>query len=206
MQGRKNALRALGGHLHLANVASSTTIGGGNTGLTNELSPDAWSSHSSPHETGNVNTSAPSQRELHEDDRPQLECSAMIIDDATTGLDLQSDAKAPAMPYSNVAAVAPSAMTTVGVGTVDDTEPCVHNRENEGDGTSEGSKKKKKLVFLGRVELVDLDNYHIPDKRLQCNSKYTDNEEAANREDMDIDIGAPSCVQIVQPSSSTTSA
>jgi hypothetical protein len=68
MQGERCALRAPGGHLHPTNVPSSAAVGGGNTGPTNELSPDAWSGHSSPHEIGDVNASAPSQREPHEDD------------------------------------------------------------------------------------------------------------------------------------------
>ena len=74
--------------MHLANVASSIVVGGGNTGPTNELSPDAWSSHSFLHGTSNVNASTPSQHEPHKDDCPQLECSAMVMDDATTRMDL----------------------------------------------------------------------------------------------------------------------
>jgi hypothetical protein len=210
MQGGRKTLRAPGGHLHLVNVPSSIVVGGGHSGPTNELSPDSWSSHSSPHETGDINASAPSQREPHKDDRPQLERSAMVMDDATVGVDLQSDAEAPARPSSDVAsvlaAVAPSVVTTVGLGAVNDTEARVHDRENEGDDTSEGSKKKKEPVFLEGVELVDLDDCDIPDRRLQCDSEDTDNEEAPNREEMDVDVGTPSCVQTVGPSSSNASA
>jgi hypothetical protein len=36
----------------------------------------------------------------------------------------------------------------------------------KGDDTSEGSKKKKEPVFLGGVELVDLDDCDVPDRRL----------------------------------------
>jgi hypothetical protein len=68
MQGGKSALRVLDGHLHLVNVPSSAVVGGGHSGPTNELSPDSWSGHSSPHETGDVSASAPSQRKLHKDD------------------------------------------------------------------------------------------------------------------------------------------
>jgi hypothetical protein len=208
MQGGRSALRAPGSHLHPANLASSAAVGGGNIGPTNELSPDSWSSHSSPHETGDVNASAPSQLELHEDDHSQPERSAMVIDDATLAwVDLQSDAEAPGRPSSDiasvVAAVAPSAVTSAGLGAVDDTEPRVHNGENEGDGTSEGCKKKKEAMFLGGVELVDLDDCDVPDRRLQCDNEDTDDDEAPNREDMDVDFGAPSCVQAVGPSSST---
>jgi hypothetical protein len=171
MQRRRSALHTPGSHLHPTNLASSAAVGGGNTGPTNELFPDSWSGHSSPHETGDVNASAPSQLEPHEDNRPQPERSAMVMGNATLGVDLQSDAEAPGRPSSNVAsavvAVAPFAVTAAGLGAVDDTEPRVHDGENEGDGTSEGSKKKKEAVFLGGVELVDLDDCDVPDRRLQ---------------------------------------
>jgi hypothetical protein len=163
-------LHVPGGHLHPANVASSAVVGGGNTSPTNELSLDAWSSHSSPHEIGDVNALAPSQREPHEDDRPQPKRSAMVMDDATVGVDLQSEAETPARPSSNIASaiavVAPSAVTATGLGVVNDTEARVHDGEKEGDDTSEGSKKKKEPVFLGGVELVDLDDCDVPDRRL----------------------------------------
>jgi hypothetical protein len=154
MQGGRSALRAPGGHLHPVNVPSSTAVGGGHSGPTNELSPDSWFGHSSPHETGNVNASAPSQREPHEED-------------------LQSNAKAPTKPSSNVAsaiaAVAPSAVTAAGLGAINDTKARVHDGENRGDDTSEGSKKKEPM-FLGGVKLVNLDDCDIPDRRLQCDS------------------------------------
>jgi hypothetical protein len=173
MQGGRSALRAPGGHLHPVNVPSSTAVGGGHSGPTNELSPDSWFGHSSPHETGNVNASAPSQREPHEDDCPQPERSTMVMDDATAGVDLQSNAKAPTKPSSNVAsaiaAVAPSAVTAAGLGAINDTKARVHDGENRGDDTSEGSKKKEPM-FLGGVKLVNLDDCDIPDRRLQCDS------------------------------------
>ena len=132
----------------------------------------------------------------------------MVMDDPTTRMDLQSDAKAHTRPSSNVASivavVAPSALTIVGVGTVDNTEPHMHDGENKRDGTSESSKKRKKPVFLEGVELVDLDDCDISNRRLQCDSEDTDDEKASNREDMDVVVGAPSCVQTIWPSSSTT--
>jgi hypothetical protein len=49
-------------------------------------------------------------------------------------------------------------------------------------------------VFIHGVELVDLDDCDISDRRLQYDSKDTDNNEAPNREEMDVDDGAPSSV------------
>jgi hypothetical protein len=97
-------------------------------------------------------------------------------------------------------------VTAAGLGAVDDTEPRLRDGENEGDDTSEGSKKKKEPLFMGGVELVDLDNCDVPDMRLQCDSEDTDDDEAPNREDMDVDVGPPSYAQTVRPSSSTASA
>jgi hypothetical protein len=205
MQGGKNALRAARWSFASGECAILCRVGGGHSGLTNELSPDSWSGHSSPHETGDVNSSAPSQREPQKDDRPQPERSAMVMDNATARVDLQSDAEAPAKPSSNVAAVAPSTVTAAGLGVVNNTEARVHDGENEGDDTSEGGKKKEP-VFLEGVELVDLDDCDVPDRRLQCDNEDIDDKEAPNREEMDVDVGAPSCVQTVGPSSSTTSA
>jgi hypothetical protein len=134
----------------------------------------------------------------------------MVMDDAIARVDLQSDAEARARPSfdvaSAVAAVVQSAVTAAGLGTINNTEAHVYDEEKEGDDTSEGSKKKKEPVFLGGAELVDLDDCNVPDRRLQCDNKDIDNEEAPNWEEMDVDVGAPSCVQTVRPSSSTASA
>ena len=163
-------MRAPGGHLYSTNMASSAMVGGGNTGLTNELSSDAFTSHSSPHEIGNINASAPFQHEPHEDNHPQPEHSAMVMDDVAIGVDLQSEVEALARPSSDVAsaiaAIAPSAMKAAGLGIVNDTKAHMHDGEKEGDDTSKGSKKKKEPVFLGRVELVDLNDCDIPGRRL----------------------------------------
>jgi hypothetical protein len=124
----------------------------------------------------------------------------MIVDDATAGVDLQSDAEVPARPSSDVAfaeaAIAVSTVTPAGLGAVNDSDAGVHDMEKQGDDTSEGSKKKKEPVFIHGVELVDLDDCDILDRRLQCDNEDTDEGEK------DVDDGAPSSVQTVGPSSS----
>ena len=210
MQGGRSALHAPGGHQHPVNVPSFAVVGGGHNGSTNELSPGSWSRHSSPHETGDVNASTLFQREPHEDNRPQPECSSMVMEDATAGMDLQSNVEALARPSSDiasiVAAIVLSVVTTASLSTVNDTEARMHDEENEEDDTSEDSKKKKESMFLEGVELIDLDNCDVLDIKLQCDSKDTNDEEAPNWKEMDVDIGAPSCVQTIQPNSSTTMA
>ena len=131
------------------------------------------------------------------------------MDDATARMDLQSITKAPSTPSSDAAAtiatVAPFAVTATGVVTIDDTEPRMHDKGNKEDGTWKGSKKKEELVFLGGIPLVDLDDCDIPNERLLTNNEDSDNKEALNQEDMDVDVGAPSCMQTVWPNSSTAS-
>jgi hypothetical protein len=197
-QGDRSTLHAPSGQLDPAIVPSSAAVGGGNTGPTNELSPDSWSGHSSLHEIGDINASALPQREPSEDDRLQPERSDMIVDDATAGVDLQFDVEALARPLSDVAfaeaAVAASTMTDAGLGAVNDSDAGLHDVEKQGDDTSEESKKKKELVFIHGVELVDLDDCDVPDTRLQSDSENTDDKEAPNREEMDVDDGALSSV------------
>jgi hypothetical protein len=77
---------------------------------------------------------------------------------------------------------------------------------NPEDDTSEGSKKKKEPVFIHGVELVDLDECNVPDRRMQCDNKDTNNKKAPNREEMDVDDGAPLSMQTLGPSSSIASA
>lgn len=118
------------------------------------------------------------------------------MDDAAEGMDLQSNAEAPSRPSSKVAftnaAIATSVVTTVDLGTINDNDIGVHDVQKQGDDTSKESKKKKELMFMRGVELVNLDDYNISDKRLQYDSEDTDEEEAPNWEEMDVDEGAPS--------------
>jgi hypothetical protein len=122
--------------LHPAIVPSSAAVEGGNTGPTNELSPDSWSGHSSPHEISDVNASTPPQREPYEDDRPHPERSNMIVDDAIAGVDLQSDAEAHARPSSDVAsaeaAVAAYSVIAAGLDVVNDSDAGMHDVEKPG--------------------------------------------------------------------------
>ena len=95
-------------------------------------------------------------------------------------------------------------MAAMSVVAVDDTNQMC-DEGNEGGGTAEDSKKMKEPIFMGGVLLFDFDNTDVPDEKLLGDSEDTDDEEASNREHMDVDISAPSCVQTVRPSSSTTS-
>ena len=58
--------------------------------------------------------------------------------------------------------------------------------------------KMKELVFFKGVELIDLDDYDVPDMRLQCNSKDTDDDDAPNLVDMDIGDNNASNLQCLE--------
>ena len=59
--------------------------------------------------------------------------------------------------------------------------------------------KKKDLVFFKGVELVDLDDYNVPDMRLQCDNKDTDDDNAPNPDDMDVGDSNASSSQCLEP-------
>ena len=66
-------------------------------------------------------------------------------------------------------------------------------------GKEKVEEKKKDPIFFEGVELVDLDDYGIPDIRLQCDSKDTDDNNAPNLEHMDINDGSASSLQCLEP-------
>jgi hypothetical protein len=47
------------------------------------------------------------------------------------------------------------------------------------------------------VELMDLSDYEVLNKKLHCNSDNTDDKEVPNPEGMDVGDGARSCLQIL---------
>jgi hypothetical protein len=62
----------------------------------------------------------------------------------------------------------------------------------DGKGKDKMEEKKKEPVFFMGVELVDLDDCDIPDRKLQCDSDDTDDDGAPKLEDMDIGGGGAS--------------
>jgi hypothetical protein len=59
--------------------------------------------------------------------------------------------------------------------------------------------KKKELVFFMGVELVDLDDCDVPDRKLQCDSNDTDDNDASKPEGMDVGDGGASSSQCLDP-------
>jgi hypothetical protein len=55
--------------------------------------------------------------------------------------------------------------------------------------------KKKEPVFIRGVELVDLDDCDIPDRKLQCDSTDLDNDKGPNADAIRVRDGPGSCSQ-----------
>ena len=72
-------------------------------------------------------------------------------------------------------------MAVVDLGAVNNSVSGKHDVEKQGDDTSEGSKKKKEPVFIHGIELVNLHDCDISNKRLQCDSEDIDKEETLTR-------------------------
>jgi hypothetical protein len=58
-------------------------------------------------------------------------------------------------------------------------------------------------MFIESVELVDLDDCKVLDKRLHCNSNDMDDDDVPNLEGMDVGDNAPSYLQIREPDMGT---
>jgi hypothetical protein len=66
-------------------------------------------------------------------------------------------------------------------------------------GKEKVEEEKKEPVFFKGVELVDLDDYDIPDMRLQCDSNDTDDDDSPSPEGMDVGDGGASSSQCLEP-------
>jgi hypothetical protein len=69
-------------------------------------------------------------------------------------------------------------------------------------GKEKVEEKKKEPVFFKGVELVDLDDYDVPDMKLQCDNDDTDDDDAPNPEGMDVGDGGASSSQCLEPNTS----
>jgi hypothetical protein len=72
-------------------------------------------------------------------------------------------------------------------------------------GKHKVEEKTKELVFIGGVELVDLDNYDVSDKKLQCGSTDSDDDEGPNAGGIRVHDGPGSCSQTMETNDESTS-
>jgi hypothetical protein len=66
-------------------------------------------------------------------------------------------------------------------------------------GKDKEEEKKKESVFFMGVELVNLDDCDVPDRKLQCDSDDTDDDDAPKPEGMDVGDGGASSSQCLDP-------
>jgi hypothetical protein len=92
---------------------------------------------------------------------------------------------------------------SVGAQSVSDAHPIQDNdtRVDAVDrmGKDKEEEKKKELVFFMGVELVDLDDCDVPDRKLQCDNDDTDDDDALKLEGMDVGDGSASSSQCLDP-------
>jgi hypothetical protein len=69
----------------------------------------------------------------------------------------------------------------------------------DGKGKEKVEEKKKEPVFFMGVELVDLDDCDVPDRKLQCDSDDTDDDDAPKLEGIDVGDGGASSSQCLEP-------
>ena len=58
---------------------------------------------------------------------------------------------------------------------------CVMDKEKE-----KVDEKIKELVFIEGIELVDLDNYNVTDRKLQCDSTNSDDDNSSNADSIGV--------------------
>jgi hypothetical protein len=72
-------------------------------------------------------------------------------------------------------------------------------------GKEKMEEKKKEPVFIGGVELVDLDDCDVFDKKLQCDNIDSDDDEGPNADDIGVRDGPRSCSQTMDANDESAS-
>jgi hypothetical protein len=65
--------------------------------------------------------------------------------------------------------------------------------------------KKNEPMFIGGVELVDIDDCDVPDRKLQCDSTDSDDDEGPNTDSIGVRDGPGSCSQTMDANDESTS-
>jgi hypothetical protein len=71
-------------------------------------------------------------------------------------------------------------------------------------GKEKVDEKMKELVFIGGVELVNLDDCDVTDRKLQCDSSDSDDDESPNADSVGIRAGLGSCSKTMDSSDEPT--
>jgi hypothetical protein len=72
-------------------------------------------------------------------------------------------------------------------------------------GKEKVDEKMKELVFIGGVELVDLDDCDVTERKVQCDSTNSDDDESPNADGVGVRDGLGSCSQTMDSNDESTS-
>jgi hypothetical protein len=72
-------------------------------------------------------------------------------------------------------------------------------------GKEKMEEKKKEPVFIGGIELVDLDDCDVPDRKLQCDSTNSNDDEGPNADGIGVCDGPGSCSQTMDANDESAS-
>jgi hypothetical protein len=82
-------------------------------------------------------------------------------------------------------------------------EPAVERVTDKGKGKVDA--KMKEPVFIGGIELVDLDDCDVTDRKLQCDSTDSDDDEGPNADGVGVRDGPGSCSQTMDSNDESAS-
>jgi hypothetical protein len=72
-------------------------------------------------------------------------------------------------------------------------------------GKEKMEEKKNEPVFIGGIELVNLDDCDVPDRKLQCNNTDSDDDEGPNADGIGVRDGPGSCSQTMDANDESAS-
>ena len=180
----------------------SNEVGGGaQSSLSKRSCLSSWFGYSSPNQPGGNTFELPCHHPEDDDnagDKQLLTALShpieMEVDNLVAVLQrLSSEVVPHKPPSSSASAQRPS---DAGATQVNDARVDVVDEKDK----EKVEEKKKDPVFFKGVEFVDLDDCDVPDMRLQCDNKDTDDDNTQNLDDMDVGDGGASNLQCLEPS------
>jgi hypothetical protein len=184
----------------------SNEVGGGaQSSPPRHSSPTSWSGNSFPNQSGGA-AFEPTSHHPKDDDNAGDEQPPTALSHPTE-MEVDNLAAAPQSLSGEVVPDKPPSPSTGAqppsdVGAIQDNDARVDFVDEKGKEKVE--EKKKEPVFFKGVELVDLDDYDIPNMKLQCDSDDTDDNDAPNPEGMDVGDSGASSSQCLEPNTSPT--
>jgi hypothetical protein len=165
---------------------------------------DYWSGASSQGTSGNAPDTGTVQRtpgggdsDSTEDEEPHshqsptesMEVAGEELDNQQAAPNVEAHVLAPTRESSHDSVERAVAASNLVVGR-EPARECITDK-----GKEKVDEKMKEPVFIGGIELVDLDDCDVIDRRLQCDSTDLDDDESPNAESVGVRDGPGSCLQ-----------